>query len=281
MIAVLAQTWELFGDALCTGLLLAMVLPLLGIVLVLRQQMFLAAAIGQSANCGLAVAIWAGLGGHAAVGHAHGESLGLLVGLGFAVASAVLSLRALSLGGTSPEARAVWMFLCGGSAAMLLLAEAPHGLQEVQRLMLSSLLGASPADVWIAAGLLLVSVAALQRYRRRLLLWAIDPLTAQVHGTSVGWLDVLVGCWLGLALGFAIHATGLVFTFGTTILPVLVAREVAPSLRAVLWSAPAVGGLAYALAFWLGDRFDLPPGQCTVAVLGAAALLARVVCRRR
>lgn len=277
MTLALMQSWELFGDALVTGLLLAAVLPLFGAVLVLRHQVFLAAAIGQSANLGIAVAIWAGLGGHAAVGHVHDESLALLAGLGGAVLTGVLAMRALSARGSALEARAVWTFLFAGSASMLLLADAPHGLQEVQRLMLSSLLGASPQDAWCAGSLLLATAAGLLRWRRLLLLWAMDPATARAHGAPVPWIDAAVGGWLGLGIGFAIHATGLTFTFGVTVLPVLLLREVARSLTALVLAAPLVGCLGYGIGFLGADRFDVPPGQATVAVLGAGVACAHAI----
>lgn len=274
MILVAPGGWELFGDAVATGVLLAAALPWFGVVLVLRQQLFLAAAIGQGANLGIAVALWAGLGG-AAVGAAHDESVALGAGVCAGAATAIAAMRALSRRGSSLEARAAWMFLCGGSGAMLLLADAPHGLQEVQRLQLSSLLGASASDVWVSAGLVSIAAAALWRWRRLLLAWAMDPATVQAHGGSVLRLDVLVGGAIGGAIGFSIHATGLPFTFGVAVLPVLLLRELAGSLAAVLGWAPVVGAGGFLAAFWLADRADLPPGQATVVLLGAAVVAAR------
>ncbi|MCC7062730.1 MAG: metal ABC transporter permease [Planctomycetes bacterium] len=271
-----ADYWLMFGDAILVGLLLATALPLLGVVLVLRHQVFLAAAIGQSANFGIAFAMWAGLAAHAAVGHSHEETMALGMGLAMAVLTAVVAMRALSQRGSSLEASAVWIFLFAGTGAMLLLANAPHGLQEVQRLMLSSLLGASPQDVYLALLLLLGTLLATWRWRRRLLLWAMDPGSAQAYGSSVLRLDLLVGAWLGLGLGFAMHATGLTFTFGCAILPVLFAREVARSLAMVLWLAPLAGFLSFVAGFVLADRWDLPPGQCAVAVQGSLVLLGRL-----
>jgi ABC-type Mn2+/Zn2+ transport system permease subunit len=169
------------------------------------------------------------------------------------------------------------MFLFAGSGAMVLLADAPHGLHEVQRLMLSSLLGASQADVLVASGLLAATAAAVLAFRRRLLLWAMDPPSAQVYGTSLVRQDLLVGAWAGGVIGFAIHATGLTFTFGCTVLPVLFVRELAGSLTVALWLAPAVGGCGYVASFVLADRLDLPPGQCCVAVLGGAVAIARLL----
>lgn len=279
MIAVAVQeagwwpAWELFGDALLGGLLLAAVLPLLGIVLVLRQQTFVAAAIGQAANFGIAVTmvmIAASTGGHA---HEVGAALG--GGLLAAVLASIAALRAMSARASTLEARSAFVFLVCGSGALLLLADAPHGAQALQRLFLSSLLAIGRGELLTVGFAAAVVLALAARHAHAVLAWAMDPRTTAAHGGRVLRMDVLVGCVLGLVLGLAMHVAGLVFTFGLTILPVLAVREVALSLRAVLLAAPVLGVVVQALAFALAHRFDLPPGQVAVVVAGGAVVLAR------
>lgn len=272
--------WSLFGDTLVVGFVLAAVLPLFGALLVLRQQIFVAAAIGQAATFGFALALALSGGAAHALGHDHGRGLVVALGIAAASATAVVALRAMSAGQSTLEARSAWIFLFGGSAAMVLLADVPHGPQAVQRLFLSSLVTVEPHDavvVLVAAPLLLV--LAWPR-RRRLRLWAIDPWTAAAHGAVLWRFDVVVGTLLGAAIGYAIFTTGLVFTFGAAVLPVLIARALAPSLRAALWMAPLGGVLGVAAAFALAHHQDLPPGQVFTALLGVLALLARLLVRR-
>ncbi len=270
-------TWELFGTAIATGALLAALLPLLGVLLVLRHQMFLAASIGQAATLGIAVASWFGAGG----GHGDTSFASIAAGLALAMAAAMAAMRALSVRDAAFEARAAWTFLFSGSASMLLLANAPYGAHGIQRLVLSSVLGASPTDVAGAAVLLAIAIAALVVRRRRLLAWAIDPPFAQVAGVPVLAYDLLVGAFAGASIGFAIQAAGLTFTFGATVLPVLVARSFAGSLVQVLWIAPSIGVAAFAGGFWLGDRADVPPAQAAVVVAAAAVPLAGAIRRAR
>lgn len=279
-----ASTWELFGDAVLAGLALSAALPLVGMLLVLRRQVFLCAAIGQSGGLGIAVGIWLSL---AAGGpHPHLEAMGgylpLLVGIAFGVAAAWLALRraAVAAGpGDHPEARAAWLFLVGGSGAMVLLADAPHGLQMVQQLLLSSLLGSAGTDFWLAAGLLVVLAAAAWCWPRPLVLWGIDPLSARVYGANMFGLDLLVALAIGTTLAFAIHVAGLPFAFATAILPVLSARELARSLRTVAWLAPLLGTGGFAIGWWWATAQDLPPGQCAVLTHAALAALTRLLRR--
>ncbi|HLQ38788.1 MAG TPA: metal ABC transporter permease [Planctomycetota bacterium] len=261
------QSWPLFHDSYLVALLLAAMLPLFGIVLVLRQQVFLSAALGQASTLGLAVGLWLGMGAEHAPGSSHEETLALGLALVAGVATAVLSLRALSARGSHLEARSSWVFLLGGSASVLLLANAPHGMHEVQRLLLSSILGASPADVWIAAVALVLLVVLVLCFKNRVLLWAMDPVTAQVHGSSPLRYDLEVGIALGLMTAFASHAAGSLFAFGVMVLPVLLARELCTSLRAVLWSAPLSSVLLVAVSLFVAYSADLPPGQVAVALM--------------
>lgn len=271
--------WTLFGDAMLVGGALAAVLPCFGVLLVLRQQVFVAAAIGQAATFGFAAALACGLG-HAHGGDAHGRGAVVSAGAAAAIATAIAALRAMSARQSTLEARSAWVFLFGGSAAMVLLNDVPHGPQAVQRLFLSSLLTVAPTDVWlVGAGALLLVVVAMP-LRRRLLLWAIDPWTAAAHGASLVCCDLLVGVVLGAWFAYAIAATGLVFTFGAAVLPVLAARSLGGSLRSVLLLAPTLGVVGLALAFALAHRFDLPPGQVFTAVQGALSLLCRLLARR-
>ena len=101
-------------------------------------------------------------------------------------------MRALSATGSTLEARNALVFLGAGAGAMVLLADAPHGLAEVQRLFLSSLLCAGPGEVLVAAAFLAAGVAGALRWHTRLLLWATDPASAQAYGSPVRRVDLLV-----------------------------------------------------------------------------------------
>lgn len=270
--------WDLFGDAILVGLALGAVLPLVGVLLVLRQQMFVTAAIGQAANLGIALVLWSGAGvAHSVVHGEASEAIALAGGLVLAIAAAVLALRALSVSASTLEAGSVWVFVGGGSGAMLLLADVPHGLAELQRLMLSSLLCVGRGDVYVVAGFAAVAFAAFVRPRRRLLLWAMDPEAAAAYGTPAWRYDVVLGAFVGGMLGWSIYVAGLIFTFACAVLPVLAARELARSLRAVACLGPLFGALGAAAGHAVGHRCDLPAGQTAAAALVLLVVLARAL----
>ncbi len=273
----LQDTLGLFGPAYATALLLALSLPFLGVALTLRRRLFTAAAVSQSAALGFAVGMVLGVG---EPDHGHGPcGLSLLAcgALGGAMAG-WFSMRRQRPGDEGLDGWSVVLFLLGGSGSMALLADAPHGLQDIQRLQLSSLLGAGGSDVLVGLLLVVVTGALTFACGRRALLVLSDEAAAVALGLRVGRYRAAIGVWLGLGLAFAIHATGLLYAFGCAVLPTLIAREFASSLRSVLWQAPlwSVGTVAFAL--WLSQQegVDLPPGQAaaTVQALTAAAAMA-------
>lgn len=274
--------WSLFGDALATGAWLGLVLPWLGVLLLLRQQVFVAAAIGQAANLGvaLALAVAALLG--ACPLHVVGASSPPWVVAASVLPAVVAAWAALRAGdGTRAaiEARSAAVFLVGSAGAMVALANQPHGAQELQRMFLSSLLAAGPADTALAATAAVVVAGALWLRPRALLAWAVDPRTARAHGVPTRALDLAAAVVVGVVVGQALLATGLLYTFAATTLPVFAARALAGSLRGVVLLAPAFGVGGQAAAFALAHRFDLPPGQVAVLVYAALAGLAGL--RRR
>jgi ABC-type Mn2+/Zn2+ transport system permease subunit len=266
--------WTLFGNAWTTGLLLAALLPILGVVLVAREQIFVAAAVSQAATLGIATATWLGATLLHETADDHLDSAAVPCSLLFAVAGMLFSTRSGLRQGDSGEARAGIVFLAGGSLSMLLLASHPHGLAEVQHLMFSSLLGASRQDVWIAAAMLLCTLLAGSLRFARWRLWVLDPTTAQALGVPARRYALGIALASGLAIGFSIHCAGALFTFGICVLPALIARRLARTIRATFLLAPALGVTTTLLGLVAADALDLPPGQLVVALLctGLAAV---------
>ena len=138
-----------------------------------HSEIFLGAAVSQASTLGTAVAIWIQGG---AISHVLGsEVVTFLLAVLASVATALLTSRASRPGHESAEAVTGWVFLVGSTIPVLLLASNPHGLEEVHRLLFSSILGASRADVFLFCGLLVATVVGIARLRDRIVLFAMDP----------------------------------------------------------------------------------------------------------
>lgn len=273
MIAEFLASWPLFHNAYLAGWLIAALLAPIGVLVVARNQIFIGAAVAQASTLGIALGMWVGawLGTETLSGdHAHG--LLSSIGIGFAMLAALFTARAGD--GGQREAATGWVFLAAASLAIIVLAHSPHGLEEIAHLVSSSIIGARRADVWLFAGLVAVSGAAIALARDRLILFAIDPAMADAIGMRTRLWDVGLALWLGLAVGTAMRVTGLLYTFGSLVLPALAAARLCRETRTLFIVAPLLAVLSSAAGFVLANHFDDPPGQMAVVVqAGVVALL--------
>ena len=281
MIAAFVESWTLFGHAYLAGWLIGVLLALLGVLVVARDQIFIGAAVSQASLFGIAAGIWTGsrLGAGPESWWKSDLFHSLMGGL-FAVLAALATSDRGRGGRETPEAVTGWVFLASASGAILLMSYDRLGMDEVNRLLSSTIIGARAQDVWIFLGLTLLTVTVLSVRYRTVVLLALDPDVARAAGVRVGLWNALLSTWLGLVIGFAIHVSGVVYAFASLVLPALVAKNVGHTVRSLFVLAPCVSLASGGAAFVLANEYDYPPGQMAAACLAgllAGAWLLRVV----
>lgn len=268
MIGEFIASWPLFATVYVAGWLIAVLLAMVGVLVVARDQIFLGAAVAQSSTLGVALSLWLAtlpLGWFSGwmdrpEGHA-------VLGVSFSVLAALLTARPGGPGRESPEAVTGWVFILASSLSILLVSRSPHGLEEVQQILASSLIGATATDL-VALGILTaLTVAAVILLHQRLLLFSLDPAMAEAVGLHPRRWGAATAVWLGLAVGGSLHAAGLIYAFGCLVLPALIAKSLCRQVRSMFWVAPAVGLAGAVAGFVLANHYDFPPGQLTVAIL--------------
>ncbi len=280
MIALITDfidSWRLFANSYLSGWLIAVALAQLGCLVVARNQAFLGAAVAQASAAGVALAIWASAAFHIAAlapdegdtGHPGHTAAAIIV----AVLASVAGLKR----GRSGDSATSWLFLMGGCVPMLLLARLPHGLEEVNRLFASTLIGATRTDVWQFSALAATIAVGLALWRRRICLVVLDPVFASAVGIPVGWWSAGLAVMLGIALGLSIASAGTLYSFGCLVLPALIARSWCRTLASMFIVAPALALLATVAAFVWANAHDLPPGQMAIAVLGVMLVVGQAL----
>ncbi|MGH7966755.1 MAG: metal ABC transporter permease [Candidatus Binatia bacterium] len=274
------SSWPLFHNAYLSGWLIGLLLSLIGVLVVARDQIFLGAAVSQASMLGITVGMWVGSGitldeqswWRSDVFHA-------IMGGVFAVLAALFTTRGGRAGGQEThEAITGWVFLLSISLSILLMSHSPHGLEEVYRLLSSTIIGATRTDVWIFALMAVITSVTLALTLRPALLVVMDPDMARVVGIRVGLWETIVAVWLGLTVGFALRVSGVVYTFACLVLPALIAKSVCREVRSMFVLAPLIAVGTGVLAFVLADSYDYPPGQMAAACLSFFLALAWV-CR--
>jgi ABC-type Mn2+/Zn2+ transport system permease subunit len=268
MIESFLSSWSLFQNAYLVGWLIAVLLSLVGVLVVARDQIFIGAAVSQASTLGIALAMWLASWARApGLDWLHSDAFLASLAVVFSVVAALLTARGGEAGKESREAITGWVYLVSASLSILVVSHSPHGLEEVHRLLSSSIIGATASDVWTFALLAAVTAVVLALTQQRLLLFAIDPAMAAAVGMRVRPWAVISSAWLGLVVGFSIRSSGMLYTFGCLVLPALVAKNICREVRPMFLVAPVVAAGTAAVGFVLANHYDDPPAQMTVALL--------------
>jgi zinc/manganese transport system permease protein len=282
LISGFIDSWWLFHNSYLTGWLIGILLSLVGVLVVARDQIFIGAAVSQASMLGISLGMLLGtLPLLEPCTWCESEAFLSITGGVFAVFGALLTTSAGGLRRESPEAITGWVFLLSASLAIVLMAHSPHGLEEIHRLQSSTLIGAVRSDVVLFLVLVGVTLAACVLALPRLMLLIMDPEMAATVGMRVALWNRAVSVWLGVAVGVSMRVSGMVYTFGCLVLPALVAKSLCREVRSLFLVAPiiAVGGSL--VAFVLANHYDLPPGQVAAALLAALVLAAWCTSRLR
>lgn len=264
MISSFLQSWPMFQHAYLAAILSGLLLSTIGVVIVARGQVFLAAAVAQASTLGTALALM------------YGWSQPALSSIGFGLAAAVASERRAARRHATEE-RVAWVFLLAASLSVLLVANQALGMKKVQALLSSSLIGAGILDVALFGTLALITIGTIALVRSRLVLLLSDATMAAAVGMNVAAWSWIFAAVLGVAAGLSIRGTGLLFTFGCLALPPLIARNLCRRTGSLFIAAPAVAIVGVLTGLILAHHYDLPPGQAIVALLSLGLVLAWIV----
>lgn len=269
MIDSFLSSWPLFHNAYLAGWLIGLVLSLIGVLVVARDQIFLGATVSQASMLGITVGMW--LGSWITLDEQsvwRSDVFHAITGGIFAVLAALFTARGSRAGGQEThEAITGWVYLLSISLSILLMSHSPHGLEEVYRLLSSTIIGATRTDVWIFATMALFAIITLSLLHRPALLLVMDPEMARAVGLRVGFWEAMLSVWLGLTVGFSLRVSGVVYTFACLVLPSLVAKSMCREVRSMFFCAPVVAVGSAVAAFVLANYYDYPPGQMAAACL--------------
>lgn len=235
---------SILGPAFFAGLLvLASHVPL-GQEVLKRGIIFIDLAIAQIAGLGVILAVRLGF-------EAHGWEVQLI-----ALGSALLGALGLSLlekyKPQIQEALIGVSFILAATGSILLLANNPHGGEQLKELLVGQIL-------WIT--------------------WAqLIPLAVITGFIMLIWFVFKLNLRLGFYLLFALAVTssvqliGVYLVFASLIIPALGSRGYAAKKSLVV--AYLIGMLGYGLGLILSSILDLPSGALIVWMIGCTALLA-------
>ncbi len=271
------SSWALFRDPLLVAAIAGTVLGYLGVFIVLRRMVFVAAALSQSAGCGVAFAFFAQIHWRVSATVAEPRVWSLLLTLLVAHA-----LRGSFHRLITREGLLAVIYVMGAAGALMLGTRISQEAHDIQSILFGTGVMVSPADLrWVALTGLVIGTWQLW-WRRGFLFASFDPQGARVRGLPVAMLDITLLMTVAVFVSVATHALGALPVFALSVAPALAAVVVSNSplitsvLAATFGMIAAVGG--YLWAFW--GAFPVGASQtCLAGLTVLAALVWRTGCR--
>ncbi len=247
-------TDPIFALPFLVGLLLAAVLPLLGALLMLRDE-------------------WL-----AALGYAHLAAAGALLGLAAGLpavagglAAAAGAATAKGAGGARGNAAYGFMILGGWAALLLIAANSALGERLGHAIIEGQLYFAGPTDLAASLLLALAVAAALPWLMPRLLRARLLPQHERANRLPAWRWHLGFDLLAAAGMAVATASMGLMAAFALVLAPPWLAFRRALGWRQALVWCTLVGTLAYLIAFGVALVLDQPFAPVLVALLLAGA----------
>lgn len=266
--------FDLFRDAILCGAWAGLVLGFLGVYVVLRRMVFVAAAITHAAGLGVALAFYAQI--HLGAGAAAHPVLGAFVlGLGTTL---VLMLDPGRIGLTRESVIGL-VFIFASGASLLVGDRIAQESHDIHAILFGTAVMVSKTDLWTTLGAG-GAVLGLHLWLRRGLIYAsFDEEAARVQRLPVRLLSALLLLTIGLMVSITTRALGAMPVFAFSVLPAIAALALSRRLGVVFLLA-ALLGLISAVVGYLGSFFLHFPVGASQTVVAALLALGAMLLRR-
>lgn len=268
----------LFREAFLGSLIIALGCSILGVFVVYRRVVFVAAALAQLSSAGVALAGFL-------------AALGIGLGGGLDRSELVLSLLATFAGvlffafeggkGRVPgDARLGIAFVLAGAVAVLLVAQTA-GADAQALLLRGNILGIAGGEIRLLSSVILIVVAVHLLLHKEFVFVSFDREMAATLGYRTTRWSILLYATLGLMIAVSIQAAGVLLVFSFLVLPPVTGILLGRSLLGVLAWSSGTGVAAAALGFVVSVQMDLPTGPAIVGVSGVGLSAVWLFSKRR
>ncbi len=230
---------------------------LLGSFITLRGMAFFSDAISHGAMTGVT------LGFALTLAQDLNDPMMQLIVSVFCVVMALL--MAWLLERTTLQTDTVIAFTYTGSVALgMIMISRLRGSQGLEGALFGDILASSASDVWMMAGLAVVTCGFLFFNLRPLTLAVVQENLARVEGFNTRRLNYAFVVLVALVIALLLRQLGALLISGLIVVPAAAARVVAPNFRAMLVASALFGFVGAALGVFSSYHLDTPTGPTMV-----------------
>jgi len=262
--------WDLYHTPALTGAIVGLVLGVIGVYVVLRRLVFLAAAVSQAASLGVAGTFFLAVT-FADPWWLPSPTVGAIA-LTFLATLVVAGRRGRS--SAWRDAALGMIFLVGAAGTLALGTRIVEELHDIDTLLFGSAVAVLPEDftlvLWLFGAVLLVHAWAWRGFAAV----SFDFAGARVRGLPVGALDGLLFLTIALVISVGTRVVGALPVFALSVLPAVAAARLSTNLPRALFAAAGFGLIAGFYGYLLAFVLDLPVGPAQALVAAALVVLA-------
>jgi zinc transport system permease protein len=256
------------------GALAGLLLGALGVYVVLRRMVFLAAALSQAAGLGVALSFYVGARVEPLSG-ANAPSMGAALFTGLAALPFFTRVRG--------ERRDGWMGLTWlvGAAGALAVGSRIADAEDISSLLFGSAVVVLPEQFYTLIAMAVAVLGLHAWWVRGFVLASLDPDGARTRRVPVRVLDLALLVTLALSISFTTRVLGALPVFAFSVLPALAALRLSRTVPRGMLVAAVVGAASGFLGYLAAFRFNLPVGASQALVAAAFVALAEIAHRIR
>ncbi|ABU57682.1 MULTISPECIES: metal ABC transporter permease [Roseiflexus] len=235
--------------AMLVGVLCAIV----GCYVVLRSMAFLGDALAHAVLPGVAVAYLMGAN--------------LLVGALAAAIVVALLISFFSRQGAIKEDTAIGIVFAAALAlGVALISSVRTYAVDLTHIMFGNVLGVSPTDLWLIAGIGAVVLLTILAFYRQFLVVAFDPVLAATQRLPVEWLRLLLLLLIALTIVVSLQTVGVGLVAAMLVTPGAAAYLLTRRLPAMMAVAALIGAVSSISGLYLSYYINIASGAAVVLV---------------
>jgi ABC-type Mn2+/Zn2+ transport system permease subunit len=138
--------------------------------------------------------------------------------------------------------------------------------------LFGNVLGITPADLWMIAGVAIVSVVGILTLYKPLLFSTFDEEVAEVYGIPTRWVNAAFALILAAVILVSMQIMGVTLIAAALVIPASAARLLTQRFDRLLWLASLIGAGVSVLGMYASYYFDLASGA-SIVLIGTAMFL--------
>jgi zinc transport system permease protein len=248
-----AFSLEFMQNALFAGILASIACGMIGSLVVVNRQVFLAGGIAHSAYGGIGLAFFLGLPV-------------LPTTLGFTLVAAGI-MAAITLKKPQQSDTVIGVLWAAGMATGIILLDITPGYNvDLMSYLFGSILTVPRHDLWIMLVLIAVIALIITLFYRQFLLLSFEPEFARTQGVPVPLLHFIQLAMVAVSVVMIIQVVGLILVIALLSIPPYLAGQRARSLFSMMLMASLWSMIFCTTGLILSYQFDLTTGATIISV---------------